>query len=156
MLATGSFSVNQAVKAVAIARSFVVDDHLDFSCTTTFRPDTASGFTFALTKITNPPKEEKTSIDQKAETLKVSKSSNPGLVAGAIAKRVRESQGVKLIGIGPDCVVLCVKAITLARRYLQTDNLDISFQPQFVSVTLEDDRTSSAIQFTVLVQRIQA
>jgi stage V sporulation protein SpoVS len=89
-------------------------------------------------------------IYQAAAFLKISKGSNPGAVAGAIASRLREKQPVGLLAIGADCVALAMKAAAMARRFVAEDRFDIAVRPSFTSVTFEDERNCSAVQMVAV------
>lgn len=66
------------------------------------------------------------------EFIKVSSDSNPKAVAGKIAHSAREgADPPAVLTIGAPCVNQAVKAIAIARQYLQDDNLDLNFQPAF-------------------------
>ncbi|MES1911533.1 MAG: hypothetical protein MHM6MM_003949 [Cercozoa sp. M6MM] len=67
--------------------------------------------------------------------LRVSRSSRPPSLAGALAARVRRSERVSLSVIGVDSAKLSVKAIALARQYLQNDDFDIHIVPCIRTLT---------------------
>merc|ERR1712060_337957 len=92
--------------------------------------------------------------DDGSQELKVSKQSNPGTVAGAIAARVREGQRVVLSSIGPLSVSKAISSIAIARQYLAEDGVDISFRPSFLNIEFNDGRRSSCLQFQLLAQQI--
>lgn len=93
--------------------------------------------------------------DSKDAPLKVSAHSNPSSVAGAIANRVRQKQHVSLLAIGAPSITAAVKAITLARKYLIQDSTDISFRPDFASVTFPDgSEAKAALRLNVLSQEL--
>jgi stage V sporulation protein S len=80
--------------------------------------------------------------------LKVSSSSRPAAVAGAIAGMVRERGHVELQAIGAGAINQAVKAIALARGYLAPERVDLVCIPSFVDVVVnEAERT--AIRFVV-------
>jgi len=154
LLATQSAAVNQAAKAVAIARKFLEDDNIDIACYPMFTPGRRrqdESFTFVLQK-TN--KRGNVARNDGTQELKVSKLSNPGTVAGAIAARVREGQRVVLSSIGPRSVSKAVCSIVIARQYLAEDGVDISCRPSFLNIEFEDGRRSSCLQFRLLAQQI--
>jgi stage V sporulation protein SpoVS len=59
-----------------------------------------------------------------------------------------------LLAIGADSVTHAVKAISIGRKYLEADGLDISFRPEFTRVKFDDGRDCSAIKLVVLAQQI--
>jgi len=153
LLATLPPAVNQAAKAVAIARKFLEEDKIDIACYPMFTPGRRrqdESFTFILRKSTI----RAVVLDDGTQELKVSKNSNPGTVAGAIAARVREGQRVVLSSIGPISVSKAISSIAIARQYLAEDGVDISFRPSFLNIEFEDGRRSSCLQFQLLAQQI--
>lgn len=82
------------------------------------------------------------------ETLRVSGTSRPNSVAGAIAALLRHEQEVEVQAIGPQAVNQAVKAIAIARSYIELDGLDLTAQPSFVKLELQaEERT--AVRFNV-------
>jgi stage V sporulation protein S len=153
LLATLAPAINQAAKAVAIARKFLEEDKIDIACYPMFTPGRRrqdESFTFLLRKSTVRP----LVLDDGTQELKVSKQSNPGTVAGAIAARVREGQRVVLSSIGPLSVSKAISSIAIARQYLAKDGVDISFRPSFLNIEFNDGRRSSCLQFQLLAQQI--
>ena len=82
------------------------------------------------------------------ETLRVSGSSRPNSVAGAIAALLRSESEVEVQAIGPQAVNQAVKAIAIARSYIEGDGLDLSTQPAFVKLELQNEERT-AVRFTV-------
>ena len=82
------------------------------------------------------------------ETLRVSGTSRPNAIAGAIAALLRSQGQVEMQAIGPAAVNQAVKALAIARGYLTGDQLDLVAQPEFVKLeTPQEERT--AVKFTV-------
>ncbi len=82
------------------------------------------------------------------ETLRVSAGSRPNAVAGAIAALLRQSGAVEVQAIGPHAVNQAVKALAVARSYLEQDHLDLTTAPSFVKLELHaEERT--AVRFDV-------
>jgi len=153
LLATLAPAINQAAKAVAIARKFLEEDKIDIACYPMFTPGRRrqeESFTFILRKSTI----RAVLLDDGTQELKVSKQSNPGTVAGAIAARVRKGERVVLSSIGPISVSKAISSIAVARQYLADDGVDISFRPYFLNIEFKDGRRSSCLQFQLLAQQI--
>lgn len=55
--------------------------------------------------------------------------------------------------IGAQAVNQAIKAIAIARSYLEEDNLDLSVQPSFVKLMLQDDERT-AIKLRVVVEDV--
>jgi stage V sporulation protein S len=75
--------------------------------------------------------------------LKVSAQSNPNSVAGALAGVLRERPGVELQAIGAGATNQAVKAIAIARNYLEQSGIDLVCIPEFTDVQIDGkDRTA--------------
>lgn len=82
------------------------------------------------------------------DVIKVSADSRTSAVAGAIAGVVREHHRAEVQAIGAGAVNQAVKAIAIARGYLQEDGLHVICAPEFTSVDIEG-RVRTAIRFVV-------
>jgi stage V sporulation protein S len=91
--------------------------------------------------------------------IKVASNSRSTAVAGAIAGVMREQDNVDVQAIGAGAVNQAVKAVAIARGYLELDGIDIVCIPSFVEVAIEgkertavrlhvERRGSSAVQQT--------
>ncbi|MGB9722937.1 MAG: stage V sporulation protein S [Chloroflexia bacterium] len=75
--------------------------------------------------------------------LKVSARSRPSSVAGAIAGVIREVGRAEIQAIGAGATNQAVKAIAIARSYLQEDNIEIVCIPSFTEVQIgQEERTA--------------
>lgn len=83
------------------------------------------------------------------ETLRVSAGSRPNAVAGAIAALLRQEGAVEVQAIGPHAVNQAVKALAIARAYLEADDLDLRATPGFVKLQLHDEERT-AVRFDVV------
>jgi stage V sporulation protein S len=76
------------------------------------------------------------------EILKVSATSNPGAVAGAIAGVVRTQRTVEVQAIGAGAVNQAVKAIAISRGYVAPGGLDLICIPSFINISINgEERT---------------
>jgi stage V sporulation protein S len=83
------------------------------------------------------------------EVLKVSTSSRPAAVAGAIAGVIRQAGQVEIQSIGAGATNQAIKAIAIARGYLSQENVPICFIPSFIDVAINDqERTAIRILVT--------
>lgn len=82
------------------------------------------------------------------QTLRVSATSRPNAVAGAIAGLVRGGNTLEIQAIGPAAVNQTVKALAIARGYLQSDGLDLTTQPTFIKLQVEGEE-KTAVHFLV-------
>ena len=81
------------------------------------------------------------------EVLKVSSNSNPNKVAGAIAGELGKNQCVELQAIGAGAVNQSVKAVAIARRFLDEKQKDLYMVPSFEDVSIDGEtRTAIAIK----------
>ncbi len=85
------------------------------------------------------------------EVLRVSSTSRPNAVAGAIASVLRREGGVEVQAIGPHAVNQAAKSLAIARGYLHEDHLDLHAIPSFVTLTLHGEERT-ALRFEVLAQ----
>ena len=77
------------------------------------------------------------------EVIKVSARSRSTAVAGAIAGVMRERQHAEVQAIGASAVNQAIKAVAIARGYLEQDGIDIICVPAFVEVEIEgQERTA--------------
>jgi stage V sporulation protein S len=75
--------------------------------------------------------------------LKVAANSNPHSVAGAIAGSVRESQRAEIQAIGAGAVNQAIKAVAIARNFLQNDGIDLVCVPGFAQVEVEGEQKTA-------------
>jgi stage V sporulation protein S len=81
-------------------------------------------------------------------TLKVAAHSRVPAIAGAIAGTIRDEGRAEVHAIGAGAVNQAVKAVAVARRFLETEGYDIILVPAFVNVEIAD-QTKSALKFVV-------
>ncbi len=82
------------------------------------------------------------------DLVKVAANSRSTSVAGAIAGIVREGGRVDIQAIGAGAVNQAVKAIAIARGYLERDIIAMSCIPSFTEVRI-DGKDRSAMRLTV-------
>lgn len=82
------------------------------------------------------------------EVLKVSATSQPKSVAGALAAVLRERTTAELQAVGAGAVNQAVKAIAITRGFVAPNGIDLVVVPAFVEIQIDgEDRT--AIKFIV-------
>ncbi len=84
--------------------------------------------------------------------IKVSNSSNPGSVAGAIVGILKEKSKVELRAIGAGAVNQAVKAIAIARGFVAPSGIDLICIPAFSTVKIENE-DRSAMKFIVMEEK---
>lgn len=82
------------------------------------------------------------------EALKVSTSSKPKAVAGAIAAVLREHGTVELQAVGAGAVNQAVKAIAITRGFVAPNGIDLICIPAFSDITI-DGQERTALKFIV-------
>lgn len=83
-----------------------------------------------------------------ADLVRVSSHSRSTAVAGAIAGIMREEGYVEVQAIGAPAVNQAIKAITIARLYLEQDQVDLMVVPSFHAVDIGGEERT-AIHFAV-------
>jgi len=150
VLATGPQAINQAMKAVAIARKYLLEEDtpIDLICSPKFEQDIRSGsnvcFEIAKSKpVRREPLDDDLAAKDKTDVFKL---------AGAIAGRVRDGQQVAVTTKGAIPVLVAVKAIALAQEYVEEDNLDLKFAVAIVDLENPEIRneTSTYLHFAIL------
>lgn len=85
------------------------------------------------------------------EVLKVSSNSNPNKVAEAIAGELSKNQCVELQAIGAGAVNQSVKAVAIARRFLDEQQKDLYMVPSFEDVNIDGEtRTAISVKVTAV------
>ena len=82
------------------------------------------------------------------DIIKVKANSRTAAVAGAIAGVMREHKHADVQAIGAGAVNQAVKALVLAKGYLQEDGIAIVCIPEFVDVEI-DGKIRTAIKLVV-------
>jgi stage V sporulation protein S len=85
------------------------------------------------------------------DIIKVSAKSRSTSVAGAVAGVIREHHRADVQAIGAGAVNQAIKAIAIARGYLERDGLDIWCVPTFVEVDVSGEERT-AVKFAVEVR----
>jgi stage V sporulation protein S len=76
------------------------------------------------------------------EILKVSATSKPVAVAGAIAGVVRSQTRVEVQAIGAGAINQAVKAIAISRGYVAAGGIDLVCIPSFIDISIDgEERT---------------
>ena len=82
------------------------------------------------------------------EVLKVSATSQPKSVAGALAAVLRERATAEIQAVGAGAVNQAVKAIAITRGFVAPNGIDLVVVPAFAEIKIDgEDRT--AIKFIV-------
>jgi stage V sporulation protein S len=82
-------------------------------------------------------------LTEASDVLKVSSKSRPSAVAGAIAGVVRELGRAEVQAIGAGATNQAIKAVAIARDYLNETGIDAICLPAFIDITIDnEDRTA--------------
>jgi stage V sporulation protein S len=82
------------------------------------------------------------------DVIKVRAVSRTAAVAGAIAGVIRDEKHAEIQAIGAGAVNQAIKAMVLAKNFLEQDGIDVAFVPEFVNVEI-DGKVRTAIKFVV-------
>jgi len=143
VLATGPGSINQAIKAIAVSRTYLLEDNMDVIAQVVFPEGQHSGKCELHLQKCSPLAEMEES------ELVVAPQSEYHKVAGAIAGRVRTGEKVCLAAQGKLAVFVAAKSLEAATQYLQSDGFTVKFAPAFVSYTRDSGDTSNKLQISV-------
>jgi len=166
----GPGATNQAIKAIAIARTYLFKSneggstqHPDIVVYPEFvKLDPSQGDDTALSalELTLAKRSRRTSVDKEGRSLKVSSATEAKALAGAIASCTREGSRVELTAIGAGSVNQAIKAIAIARQYVEEEAIDLCFRPEFTEVAVEGEGGgegaqpgTSAVRIIVLVEQ---
>eukprot|EP00808_Paulinella_micropora_P028874 g1523.t1 len=151
LMGTGKESINQAIKALAIARDYLKDNKLDINAYPEFRSEEDEAISVVLTKTAlrkSGPADEGAGAE-----LRVAAGSQPTEVAGSIAGKIRHGDRVAISCLGAASVNQTIKSIIFARRYLANEAIDICFRPEWVHITMKGEERSS-LRFVIYAQQI--
>lgn len=152
VVAIGPAAINQALKAMAIARKYLSeeDSSYDFTVHPRFEEDIrqSSQITFILEK-TRPIKREPSEDD-----LSSKDSTDPFKLAGAMAGRIRDGEKVACTTKGPVPVLIAVKAMALAQTYLAEEAKEVKFTVAIVDLENPEirDQTSTYLHFALIAK----
>jgi stage V sporulation protein S len=82
------------------------------------------------------------------DIIRVAAASRSTAVAGAIAGVMREQGHVNVQAIGAGAVNQAIKAVTIARGYLELDGIDVICVPSFVEVVI-DGQERTAVRLSI-------
>ena len=83
------------------------------------------------------------------DSLKVSSSSNPNSVAGALVAVIREQGRAEMQSVGAGALNQAVKAVAIARGFVAPSGVDLICVPAFADITIAGENRT-AIKLLVL------
>ncbi|KAH9254259.1 hypothetical protein BASA81_007860 [Batrachochytrium salamandrivorans] len=143
----GPTSLNQAIKAIAVARTFLEANELDLDVEVSRVADAEIRNLIQL-KLVKKTRQAPSSApagsgdDGQAAAvvdLRCAALTETVALAGAISNNVREGKQVRITAIGPLPVFRAVDAIIRARAFLARDGMDVLFSPQFTTIDASDE-----------------
>ena len=151
VVATGPAAINQAMKAIAIARKYLLEEEsgpIDLVVAPNFEEDIrqSSRVCFVLSKTRGAarvPSENDLACKEKTDPYKL---------AGAMAQRIRDGEKVACTTKGPVPVLIAVKAIAIANTYLEEDGKEVKFAVSIVDLEnpeIRDTVTSTYLHFAL-------
>lgn len=96
-----------------------------------------------LARAVGDPAPQAADTQRSAEVLKVSTRSRPSAVAGAIAGVIRENGMAEVQSIGAGATNQAIKAVAIARSYLNEEGVDIICIPSFIDVAIDDEERTA-------------
>ena len=142
--------MNQAIKAVAVARTYLEGDDIDLEVEVSRVPDDSIRNLIQL-KLNKKKRSSQMALKDEPVDLRAAATTETVSLAGAISNNIREGARVRVTAIGPIPVFRAVDAVIKARLFLQKDSLDIVFVPQFTTIDPSGDKNSvvNALQLVI-------
>lgn len=152
VVATGPAAINQAMKAIAIARKYLLEESppVDMTVKPHFEEDIrqSSRVCFELKKsrpLKSTPSEE---------DLSCKDTTDPYKLAGAMAGRARDGESVACTTKGAVPVLIAIKALALAQTYVEEEGMEIKFTVAIVDLENPEIRsdtvTSTYLHFALI------
>mmetsp|Transcript_16078 Transcript_16078/g.54819 ORF Transcript_16078/g.54819 Transcript_16078/m.54819 type:complete len:363 (-) Transcript_16078:7-1095(-) len=147
LLALGACCLNQAVKGIAIARRYLLEEGLEVRCLPAYRDRARSSVALHLVKCPAA----RSGRPGYEHVLTVANTSKAGTVAGAVAGKTRDGVRVCLKAIGAETVSIMMHAIATAREYLERDSngVDIYCLPEFIDEESSGGATRSVMKVSI-------
>ena len=82
------------------------------------------------------------------DILRISSTSSPNAIAGAIAGLIKENGKAEMQAIGAGAVNQAVKAVAIARGFVAPSGLELVCSPSFTEITINDE-IKTGIKFSV-------
>jgi stage V sporulation protein SpoVS len=154
--ACGAASINQAVKAIAVARgAYLKDDNIEIDVCDVHLADAPQFKHLVYMNIRFLRSRERPTIYEKT-THKVSGSSVAGKVAGAIASSLRDGVCCQVSVVGADAMLQAVLAISICAAYINIDPhpLALSFWPDFDTIYVDGERRTGISLYIISKRRL--
>ena len=146
--AIGAGSINQAVKAIAIARTFLKESQSIDICMQPEFFQLEDGHSGLLLPIRKKQRRARSGEDE-AQSLKAASGTDAKVLAGAISSFAREGRRMVVTGIGAAAINQIVKAIAIARKNIEEEAIDLTCKPEFTEV----NEGVTALRMLLLVEQ---
>ena len=146
--AIGPQATNQAVKAIAIARTFLKESQSIDICVQPEFFHLEDGHTGLLLPIRKKMRRARTGEDE-AQSLKAAGGTDAKVLAGAVSSFAREGRRMIVTAIGASAINQAVKAIAIARKNIEEEAIDLTCKPEFTEV----NEGVTALRMLLLVQQ---
>lgn len=90
-----------------------------------------------------------------SDLVQVGSTAQASTVASAIAGKMRQQGYAEIEAIGADAVNQAVKAVAMARDFLEQDRIDLTLVPKFVNVEVAGAE-QTALHFAVYKRRLRS
>lgn len=153
--ACGAASINQAIKSIAVARgAYLADDDLEIDV---FNLRLAGDRAFKHLVYMNIQfvRSRERPVFRRWTTHKVSASSLPGKVAGAIASGLRNGVGCQVCVVGAEAMIKAILSVTICSTYLDMDPhpLSLMLWPEFDTIYVNGERRTGVSLYIVPATR---
>ena len=91
---------------------------------------------------------------EKTAQFKVSATTNPNKLAGAIVKTLKEGNKVEVVSIGALAINQAVKALIVSNTFLASEGKRLHITPGFGEVHVEEDKELTSIQFFLTLSNL--
>lgn len=146
--AIGPQAANQAMKSIAIARTFLKESQSIDVCVQPEFFQLEDGHSGLLLPIRKQNRRSRSGEDE-AQALKAASGTDAKVLAGAISSFAREGRRMMITAIGAAAINQAVKAIAIARKNIEEEAIDLTCKPEFTEV---NDGTT-ALRMLLLVQQ---
>lgn len=146
--AIGPQATNQAVKAIAIARTFLKESQSIDICMQPEFFQLEDGHTGLLLLIRKKTRRARSGEDE-AQALKAASGTDAKVLAGAISSFAREGHRMVITAIGAAAANQAIKAIAIARKNIEEEAIDLTCKPEFTEV----NEGVTALRMLLLVEQ---
>jgi stage V sporulation protein SpoVS len=155
--ACGAASINQAIKSIAVARgAYLADEDFEIDV---FNLRLAGDREFKHLVYMNIQfvRSRERPVFRQWTTHKVSASSLPGKVAGAIASALRNGVGCQVSVVGAEAMLKAILSVTICSTYLDIDMdphpLSLMLWPEFDTIYVNGERRTGVSLYIVPTRR---